>query len=155
MTSEWRTEYSQGKEEWKKRLGEAENAERFAKGNYIKASTKTALSNGTVYPAAADLYDRLIKAGNEKTQWSTLAERDPHPDWIKRKEEAIAIYEATQEEWDTANKEKNKWLEAWDTARFENGQLKASYTAWIKEMEEKAEYLRKKEEIRQQAKKID
>jgi hypothetical protein len=152
MTSEWRTEYSHGKEEWEKRLGEAENAERFAKGNYVKASAKTALSNGTV---AAELYDRLIKAGDAKNNIDMYCKSQPAYILREKDKECIALYEATQEEWDTAHKEKTKWLERWDTARFENGQLKVKYTDWKKEMQEKGEYLRKKEEMRQQAKKID
>lgn len=152
MTSEWRTEYSQGVEEWKNKIAEAIKAAGVAERNWLKATVKTAISNGTV---AADLYDRLIKAGDEKTKWSTIAERDPHPGWIKRKEEAIALYEATQEEWDTAHKEKTKWEEICNTSKYETSQLKEAYDSWNKEMIEKGRYLYKKEEMRQQAKKID
>jgi hypothetical protein len=152
MTSEWRNEYSQDKKKWLIALGEAENAERDAKNMFVKATSKIAQRNDG---RQSELYERLIKAGDEKTLWTTVAERDPHPGWIKKKEEAVALYEATQKEWDTAHKEKTNSEELWNTARFENSQLKEKFTAWIKEMDAKGEYLCKKEAMREHAKKMD
>ena len=104
---------------------------------------------------AATLYEQLIKAGDEKTLWTTVAERDPHPGWIKRRDEVIAQEKKIRDEWDMAQKEKDKWLEILNNARFENGKNKAEYASWIKEMTEKGEEIYKKEQMRIKTKKED
>jgi hypothetical protein len=51
-------------------------------------------------PSLAELNERLLKAGDERTMWTTISERDPHPAWKKKKEDAIAKYEEIQGEID-------------------------------------------------------
>ena len=147
MTSELTTIYK-----WKTILDEAEAAERVASQNVTKANRKIALRNGE---GMAELYERLIKAGDELTKWTTIVAQNPHPGWIEKKEEAIAIEKETREEWDSAHKEAAKASEELNLKSAQYYELKRSYDTWIKEMEEKQKELYKKELIRQQTKKID
>lgn len=147
MTSELTSVYK-----WETILDEAARAERVASQNVTKANRKIALRNGE---GLAELYERLIKAGDELTKWTTIVAQDPQPGWIEKKEEAIAIEKATREEWDSAHKEAAKASEELNLKSTEYYQLKKDYTAWIEEMQKKREELYKKELIRQQTKKID
>ena len=152
MTSEFESEFINLNQKWKEMLNKAENAIIVADLNKRKAIAKTAIRNGE---GLAELYEKLIKACDEKTLWTNVVSQNPHPGWIKKKEDAINAEKEIRDEWDTAHKEALKSEEELNFKSTEYSQLKKNYTAWIKEMEDKYEYLNKKEIMRQQTKKID
>ena len=138
------------KTEWDKKFAQNVNELHSTEVRWRKLCEKTSLQEGK-----RDLYDRLIKAGDEKTLWTTTAERDPHPEWLRRKEEAVRTEQLIRNEWDSAHKEKAECEEKLNTLRYENQQLKESYEIWMKNTQEKMRILQTQEEMRKISKKQD
>jgi hypothetical protein len=147
---QWKAQYFSQKKEWEDKITSFENKSRLAKSAYDKAASKLSLT-----PGKRELYDKLIKSGDEKTLWTTVAERDPHPGWIKRRDEAVATEKEVRDEWNKWELEKNNQLDLWNNLRGEVEQLKCNFAEWNNQMKIKGKELHTKEQVRMQAKKTD